>query len=133
MKNVSDYQYKKIKEQLGLSDVDVVLIQMWFYMIPKELTITLESRLTDIIEERASYKERKHLTNYISTQIWNNGSMNLLNAIHNQTTLDIGFINDQKTVFPLEMLPRISSFDEIAQSDPRATIAKAHGAKIVVK
>lgn len=122
----------KVKEQLQLTDIDVILIENWYNTKPKEIKIDLEESLTRIVSDRAMYLALKELNNKASKSIWDKGSINLLNAIFEQKTLQIGFMSDQFEVLPKEMLPRLSSFDKMKNTDFRSKIAKALGCTIVM-
>lgn len=127
------HRIKQIKEQLDLTEIDCYMIKLWFET--KDMVnykLDLDSSLIDTVNNHAMARAVRLLSSKITEEIWEHGSINLLNAIVNQTTIDIGFLQDQKEVLSKGMLPRFSSFLEIKQDDRRKHLAKKLGIKIVV-
>lgn len=124
---------RKIKEQLNLTDLDIILIELWAELKQDNVTIDLSSNsLLNVVEAHATANVYKRLLNKASTRIWEKGSITLLKAISEQQRLDVGFLNTNWEVLPKEMLPRLDSYDKVSSTDPRATIAKKLGATITI-
>ena len=123
-------QLRKFKSALSLTDLDYVLLSLWFEMKPGDAKVNLDTNLGTLISEHSEHKVKKQMQNKLSDRIWELGSLNLLNAIVNQTPVEIGFMQEQIEVLPKEILPKLGSYTNIKASDPRSDIAKKLGCTI---